>query len=172
MSTRHVKNSLDSYLDGSLPDGEKTNVESHLAICGDCAAELSYLKRIRCVLQSRLEPAPGLWADVEPRLVDPPPLGLWDGVERRILEESQGVWSQLEWAGKRLVPVFAAAAVILLAVVQGAAPTNGAVTLEDYVDAQWDTEAPEGVVLTQADFTQNDVILLTASIAEEATEER
>ena len=172
MNARHVKNSLDGYLDDNLPDDERAYVESHLAVCEDCAAELSYLKRIRHLLQSRVEPAPGLWQDVEARLRQVPSPGLWNGIERRIREESQGIWAQLEWAGRRLVPVVAAAAVVLLAVLHGTGPDNGAVTLEDYVDAQWDAEAPEGVVLTQAVFTQNDIIILTASIAENPSEAR
>jgi len=164
MKSPHVKDHLFSYLEGALSEQDRLRVESHLAACRDCREELAYVTRIQGLIQRRSEPRLSLWDGIETRILDAAP-GLWNGVEARILD-AQGIWAQLEWAGKRLLPLFAAAAVLLLAILSSLNGAEAWVTLEDYLASHWDNEALEGVALSEADLSRNDVFLLATSTVE------
>jgi len=133
---RNDQDQLLSYLDGNLSNEEKRRIEFRLLEDADLRRELEYLKQIQQALKRKpVEPSPGIW----------------ENVEARIQDDSQDLWSHLEWAGKRLVPLFAAAAVVLLAVL---ASPNGEeleeVTLDSYFADQ------EGLVLSESEgSTQN-----------------
>ena len=170
MKSPHVKDHLFRYLESDLPEQEKRRVEDHLGTCRDCRKELAYVKHIQDLIRRRSEPNLSLWNGIEARILDAAP-GLWNGVEARILD-AQGLWAQLEWASKRLLPLFAAAAVVLLAVLSNLNGGETLVTLEDYLASQWDNEALEGVALSEADLSRNDVLLLTTSTVEAPPETR
>ena len=133
---RNDQDQLLSYLDGNLSNEEKRRIEFRLLEDADLRRELEYLKQIQQALKRKpVEPSPGIW----------------ENVEARIQDDSQDLWSHLEWAGKRLVPLFAAAAVVMLAVL---ASPNGEeleeVTLDSYFADQ------EGLVLSEFEgSTQN-----------------
>jgi anti-sigma factor RsiW len=48
---------LDAYLDGELPDADRRRVEQHLAACGECATELSRLRRLSAMIAGHRTPA-------------------------------------------------------------------------------------------------------------------
>ncbi len=122
MTDSEVKTLLPDYLESNLPDEQMRAVESHLAVSTDCREELDYLKRIQRLLAARPESAPpGLWHGIAPRI------GVQEAVEP---------WKQFEWVGKRFLPVLAAA-VLLLAVFGNLTTEAPALTLEDYLNAQW-----------------------------------
>ena len=156
MNATHVKERLLLYLDDSLTEGEVRQIEAHLALCAACGEELAYLRRIRDAVTYRSE--------------DPSP-GLWDGVAERIrAEKAIPFWGHFEWAGVRLVPFLAAAAVLLLAVLgsfNGDAPPA---MLEDYLKAQW--EGPEELVLNDTELSRDDILLLTGSVVEPSSQPR
>ena len=128
MTDSEVKALLPDYLESNLPAEKMRAVESHLEVSTDCREELDYLKRIQRLLAARPESAPP---------------GLWRGIARRIvLEDVEGPWKEFEWVGKRFLPVLAAA-VLLLAVFGNLATEAPALTLEDYLNAQWDEQEAE-----------------------------
>ena len=130
----NIHNQLLLYLDDLLAEPEKRQVEAQLAENAALREELAYLQHIRSAIQNRpSEPAPGLWA----------------GIEAQIQEESQSLWTSLEWAGKRLVPLFAAAAVIMLAALGNFNGEETEVTLDDYFQNQ------EGLILSELDTFDN-----------------
>lgn len=102
------------YIDGNLPAERAREVEVRLQKDAELRAEYELL----CHVQNRLRQRPA----------QPSP-GLWEGVQARIREES--LWRSLVWAGKRLVPL-AAAAVVLLALIDNADTEANAVA--DYFD--------------------------------------
>ena len=141
MNHDHVKEQLLLYLDNDLPEDEKRRIEAHLSTCSTCREELAYLKRIPHALKRMPQTSPGLW----------------DAIETRIQGESQSIWTQLEWAGKRLVPLLAAAAVLMLAVLSSINGEDPNATLEDYFQAQ------EGVILSEIELSPDTVLGLEAS---------
>jgi hypothetical protein len=55
----HVADRLSTYLEGDLPDGERREVESHLATCAACRADLASLRlTIRALRSLPSTPAP------------------------------------------------------------------------------------------------------------------
>lgn len=145
MNNGHVTAYLPDYMEDNLPESERRRIEAHLESCAPCREELAYLQGIRNFLAGRPEsPSPGLWAGV---------------AERIALEETPGLWKQFEWVGKRLVPLMAAAAVLILAIFGGLNGTDPDPTLEEYLKAQW--EGPEVVMLSDAELSQDDVFYLT-----------
>jgi anti-sigma factor RsiW len=156
MNETHVKERLLPYLDDNLTEGEVRQIEAHLALCTDCGEELAYLRRIQDAVKCRFK--------------DPSP-GLWDGVAERIRAEKVILfWGHFEWAGVRLVPFLAAAAVLLLAVMGSLNGDDPTVTLEDYLKAQW--EGPEELVLNDTELSRDDILLLTGSVAEPSSQPR
>ncbi len=74
---------------------------------------------------------------IQKRLRQRPPHpspGLWDGIQARIRAES--LWGSMAWAGKRLMPLTAAAAVIFMALMGNANTEANTVTVADYFDSQ------------------------------------
>ena len=104
------------YIDGNLSAEREREMEVRLRKDAELRAEYELL----CHVQNRLRQRPA----------QPSP-GLWEGVQARIREES--LWRSLVWAGKRLVPL-AAAAVALLALIDDADTEANAVA--DYFDSQ------------------------------------
>ena len=141
----HVKEQLLLYLGNDLPEDEKRRIEVHLSTCPTCREELAYLKCIPHALKRM------------PQTTSP---GLWGAIETRIQGESQPIWTQLEWAGKRLIPFLAAAAVLMLAVLSSINGEDPNATLEDYFQAQ------EGVILSEIELSPDTVLDLETSEAE------
>ena len=157
MSETCVKDDLLRYLDGNLSGTDVDRVKVHLTGCPDCRNELDCLERTRVLVQQRSEvPTPSLW----------------DGVHARIQEEKVlSIWAHLEWAGKRLVPVCAAAA-LLVAVLGDLNGEDPAVTLEDVLRSQWGGESPVTLVLDDADISRDDILMLIDTVSDPAPQSR
>ena len=58
--------------DGHSPEVEASQIEAHLAVCGDCRSELEALGSLVKLLdsQKRRESDEDLWSTLEPRLLD------------------------------------------------------------------------------------------------------
>ena len=105
------------YVDGNLPAEQAHEIEARIAEDADLRAEYDLLRHVQNRLRQRpMAPSPGLW----------------DGVQAQIREES--LWNSLVWAGKRLVPLAAAAAVIFLVLIDNG--DTEANTVSDYLDSQ------------------------------------
>ena len=105
------------YVDGNLSAEHVREIEERIAEDAEFRAEYDLL----CHVQRRLSQRP----------MESSP-GLWDGVQAQIREES--IWSSLVWAGKRLVPLAAAAAVIFMVLIDNG--DTEANTVSDYFDSQ------------------------------------
>ncbi|MDE2997670.1 MAG: zf-HC2 domain-containing protein [Gemmatimonadota bacterium] len=128
MTDMEVKNLLPAYLEADLPAEQMREIEARLAVSAACREELNYLRRIQRLVAARPESAPP---------------GLWRGIIRRMgVDEVAEPWKQFEWVGKRFLPVLAAA-VLLLAVLGNLTTEAPALTLEDYLNAQWDEQEAE-----------------------------
>jgi Putative zinc-finger len=84
-----VRRRLGAYRDGELAPAARASTESHLARCGECAAELASLGRLRTALALELaEPSAAtwdaFWPQVRARLavtdVEPAPWRLWPSI--------------------------------------------------------------------------------------------
>lgn len=105
------------YVDGNLSAEHAREIEARIAEDAEFRAEYDLLRHVQRRLSQRLmEPSPGLW----------------DGVRAQIREES--IWNSLVWAGKRLVPLAAAAAVIFMVLIDNG--DTEANTVSDYFDSQ------------------------------------
>ena len=105
------------YVDDNLSAEDRREIEARIAEDAEFRAEYDLLRHV----QRRLSK----------RLMDSSP-GLWDGIQAQIQEES--LWNSLVWAGKRLVPLAAAAAVIFMVLIDnGSTEAN---TVSDYFDSQ------------------------------------
>lgn len=104
-------------IDGNLSAEQARELEARLQKDAELRAECELL----CHVQNRLRQRPS----------QPSP-GLWAGVHARIREES--LWRSLVWAGKRLVPLAAAAAVIVMVLIDNA--DTEANVVADYFDSQ------------------------------------
>ncbi len=157
MSATCVSDDLLQYVDGNLPEAEVERVTAHLAVCSDCRNELDCLQRTRALVQRRSEvPSPSLW----------------DGVHARIEEEKVlSLWPHLEWAAKRLVPVCAAAA-LLVAVLGDLNGEDATVTLEDVLRSQWGDESPVAVFLDDTDISRDDILMLIDTVSDPAPQPR
>ncbi len=128
MNDSDVKSLLPDYLESNLPAEQMREIEARLAVSAACRDELDYLKRLQHLLAGRPESAsPGLWRSIARHIVP---------------EDVSEPWRQFEWVGKRFLPVLAAA-VLLLAVLGNLTSEAPALTLEDYLNAQWDEQEAE-----------------------------
>src|SRR5471030_13424 len=108
--TDHLNEQLSAYLDGDLPEGERGYVESHLAACELCRADLDGLRRV--VRRA---------ASLDDR---PPERDLWAGIARSIATPSTSDVVPLASRRRRVsftVPQLAAAALTLMALSNGVA---------------------------------------------------
>ncbi|MDP6041045.1 MAG: hypothetical protein QGG64_21020 [Candidatus Latescibacteria bacterium] len=109
------------YIDGNLTSEEAKQLEAQILENQELRAEYYLLRHAqKRIGQRHPEPSPGLW----------------EGIEARIHSESLS--DNLIWASKRLAPLMAAAAVILMALVGNTETETEAntVTVADYFDAQ------------------------------------
>lgn len=107
------------YIDGNLTGDEAQQLEAQIFENEELRSEYYLLRHVQKRLSQRPpEPSPGLW----------------DGIEARIHGESLS--DNLIWAGKRLAPLMAAAAVILMALMGNTNTEANTVTVADYFDAQ------------------------------------
>ena len=105
------------YVDGNLSAEQASEIEARIAEDAEFRAEYDLLRHVQNRLRQRpMESSPGLW----------------DGVQAQIREES--IWNSLVWAGKRLVPLAAAAAVIFMVLIDNG--DTEANTVSDYFDSQ------------------------------------
>ncbi len=105
------------YVDGNLSAEQAREIEARIAEDAEFRAEYDLLRHVQRRLSQRsMAPSPGLW----------------DGVQAQIREES--LWNSLVWAGKRLVPLAAAAAVIFMVLIDNG--DTEANTVSDYLDSQ------------------------------------
>ena len=111
------RDTLLHYIDGDLSAERAREIEARLREDAELRAEYELL----CHVQNRLRQRP-----------PHPSPGLWEGVHARIREES--LWRSLVWAGKRLVPLAAAAAVVLMVLIDNA--DTEANVVADYFDSQ------------------------------------
>ena len=59
MDHNNCRENLSAYLDGELPQGERLALETHLAGCADCRAELAGLKKVSGLMKAHaMEPVP------------------------------------------------------------------------------------------------------------------
>lgn len=113
------------YLDGNLSPKDTQALEASLAQNPALQQELDMLKRIQTQIGKRpAAPSPGLWEGIENQLE---------------AEVNENIWPHLVWASKRLIPLMAAAAVILMAVLSNTnTEANTETTLNDYLATQTD----------------------------------
>lgn len=158
MNESHVVGDLSGYLDGVLADEDVRRVEAHLSECEACRQEWVYLRHVQGLLKRRSEiPSPGLWS----------------GVAARILAQNgTGFWGQFEWVGKRLVPVLAAAAAVVLAVFGSFYGDEAGVTVEEVLLAEWSSGEAEGLVLYDVNVSRDDILFLTAPEVESLPSQR
>ena len=95
MTCQELDDRLDGWVDRTLPEEQRLEVEAHLAACPECREQERRLRRL-------LSHASAL-----PRSVSPP-RDLWPGISRRI--ERGRVWSRGSWQ-----PVLAVAAAVVAA---------------------------------------------------------
>ncbi len=95
MTCQELDDRLDGWVDRSLPEEQRLEVQAHLAACSECREQERRLRRL-------LSHASAL-----PRSVSPP-RDLWPGISRRI--ERGRVWSRGSWQ-----PVLAVAAAVVAA---------------------------------------------------------
>ncbi|MGA1197476.1 MAG: hypothetical protein ACO36I_13380 [Candidatus Latescibacterota bacterium] len=119
------KDKLLHYVDGNLSPEDTLVFEAKLAHDVALQQELEMLRRIQMQIKKRPSaPSPGLWAGIEAQLE---------------AETSDNIWPHLVWASKRLMPIMAAAAIILMAVLGNTTTeANTETTLNDYLANQTD----------------------------------
>ena len=107
------------YIDNNLSSEETREIETKIQENEDLRQEYYLLRHAQKRMHQRpAEPSPDLWA----------------GIEAQIVEES--LWDNLTWAGKRLIPLTAAAAVILMAFLGNTETEANTTTVADYFDSQ------------------------------------
>lgn len=131
------------YLDGNLSPEDTQALEAKLAQDPELRQELDLHKAIQAQIKKRLaEPSPGLWAGIEAQLES---------------EVPEVIWPHLVWASKRLIPLMAAAAIILMTVLSNTSSTEATTetTLNDYLTTQTD--------LVLSEISATDVVPYTES---------
>jgi len=136
------KDKLLHYVDGNLSPEDTQAFEAQLAHDVALQQELELLKRIQVQIKKRpAAPSPGLWAGIEAQLET---------------ETSENIWPHLVWASKRLMPLMAAAAIILMAVLGNTTTAaNTETTLNDYLANQTD--------LVLSEISAEDIVPYTAA---------
>lgn len=108
---------LHQYVDGELPEGERAEVEGHLAACAHCREARGRLDALRALLRRELaDPEPrvalaGLWPALERRL-DAPPAGPGAATIPFLPGERRAAVAR--WRRPRPLAALAAAAVLLV----------------------------------------------------------
>ena len=144
MNDSEVLNRLPDYLEDNLSPEEKRRIEAHLVTSEPCREELAYLRRIQALSAHKpILASPGLWKDIAAQIQT---------------EQLPELWNQFAWVGKRLVPILAAAAVLVIALLNTIDNNTSVFTIEDYLKAQWD--GPEAVMLSTAEISQDDVLYI------------
>ena len=72
MMCPHMEATLNEYVDGTLPAGDRPAVEAHLAECAGCRAAATELRRLIAEahgLPRSIEPGRNLWTTIEARIV-------------------------------------------------------------------------------------------------------
>lgn len=72
-----LRRCLDDFVSGALPEAERSEVESHLRTCTDCAADVQALQALLAAarrLPEAVEPRRDLWPAIEARLASAPRL--------------------------------------------------------------------------------------------------
>jgi anti-sigma factor RsiW len=113
------------YVDGNLSTQDARALEAKLEQDPALKLELDMLKRIQTQIGNRpVTRSPGLWDDIEAQINADLP---------------DTIWPHLVWASKRLIPLMAAAAVILMAAL-GNTDSDAALesTLNDFLATQTD----------------------------------
>ncbi len=123
---------LSPYLDGELDESRKTDLEAHLARCGNCRAELARLR--------------GQWAGLAHAKPAPQvPPDLWNQVSRALDE-----WERLPWYRRREAHLLRAACVSVCVAVGfacGALLSWGGAATNDVSPAD---AVPERMVVAEA----------------------
>lgn len=153
MTPQHVDGRLSDYLDGNLSARERKDVDAHLAGCTKCARELDCLRRIRSRLAARPDGrSPGLWRNIAPQVR---------------AAAAAGAWVQFEWAGKRLMPFLAAAAVLAAAFLGSLNRTGTVATLEDYLKSTFTSGSADSLLVSDSEISREDVLYLAATTQHE-----
>src|SRR2546430_15980960 len=97
MMCPHMEATLNEYVDGTLPAGDRPAVEAHLAECAGCRTAATELRRL-------IAEAHGLPRSIEPRR------NLWTTIEARIVQRARYNVQRAFWRG-----ALAAAAVLVIA---------------------------------------------------------
>ena len=125
------------YIDDNLSPEETSKIETQIQENDELREEYYLLRHAQKRIHQRpLEPSPGLWA----------------GIEAQIQEEN--LWDGLAWAGKRLIPLTAAAAVILMAFLGNTETEANTTTVADYFDSQ--TELVLSEIAADSSFIYSD----------------
>jgi len=131
------------HIDSNLTPDEARQLETKLETDADLRAEFNFLRRIqKQIAQRPRETSPGLWTGIEAQLAEDRPADM--------------LWTQMVWVGKRLVPLMAAAAVVLMAVLSNLNSNTEANTLifDDYFDTQTQLVLSELDTSTLASFPE------------------
>ena len=148
MNRESMMDLLIRYADDDVTSEERTEVEAALTSSEEWRRELDMLQHVQGVVARRREVSPGLWegvaAQIEMEAEDPGAVA--------------GIWGQFEWAGKRLAPLFAAAAVILLTLMSTNGSESSAATYEDYLLAQWEGEGVASWLASEDELTADDML--------------
>ena len=147
MNDSEAKNLLPDYFEDNLSPEISGQIEERLAASESLREELEYLRRIQTLVAAK------------PGVASP---ALWGGISARIDREApDGVLSQFEWLGKRLVPLLAAAAVVVFAIIGSTDTTDTGLTLEDYLKSEF--EGSEVAMFSNVELSQDDVLYLLYS---------
>ena len=113
MRCEDLRDKLDAYASGELPQDQRGEVALHLKSCGQCQGALDRLRRLALVLgQAQTPPVPANFAD---RVMD-------RARARRASLHTTASWNPLQWwRGASLAARTAAAATLALALVSGLA---------------------------------------------------
>lgn len=71
MSHFKIQDRLDEFLDDTLPDGERREMEMHLAECAECRAEVEAIRSLRAdarALPRGIRPPRDLWPEIRGRI--------------------------------------------------------------------------------------------------------
>ncbi len=88
MMCPHMEATLNEYVDGTLPAGDRPAFEAHLAECAGCRAAATELRRLIAEahgLPRSIEPGRNLWTTIEARIVQRATWNVQRGWWRRAL---------------------------------------------------------------------------------------